>query len=110
LAFRVDITDLALADASAYVSFIRDVRKEPEAAEKWFRGLVDAIYSRERAPERCPSISEARYFPGQVVRHSIYHSHRIVYGVDIEPNRVTVYRVYHGSRRPLSRKRLLRAE
>jgi hypothetical protein len=34
LAFQVDITDPALEDAEEYVHFIRDVGKEPEAAEK----------------------------------------------------------------------------
>jgi hypothetical protein len=42
LAFQVDITEPALADAEDYVRFIRDVGKEPEAAERWFRGLVQA--------------------------------------------------------------------
>jgi plasmid stabilization system protein ParE len=43
LGFQVDITDPALQDAEEYFLFIRDVRKEPEAAERWFRGLVQAI-------------------------------------------------------------------
>jgi hypothetical protein len=34
---------------------MREVKKEPDAAERWFRGLVQAIYSLEQFPERCPS-------------------------------------------------------
>jgi plasmid stabilization system protein ParE len=60
LAFQVDITEPALADAEQYVRFIRDVKKEPEAAARWFRGLVQAIYSLEELPDRCPEISRER--------------------------------------------------
>jgi hypothetical protein len=62
LAFQVDITEPALVDAEDYVRFIRDVRKEPEAAERWFRGLVQAIYTLEELPERCPVIPEQDEF------------------------------------------------
>jgi hypothetical protein len=49
LAFQVDITDPALVDAEDYVRYIRDVNQQPEAAERWFHGLVEAIYSLEEA-------------------------------------------------------------
>ena len=45
--YHVEITETALDDAEECVQFIRKVNKEPEAAEKWFRGLVSAIYSLE---------------------------------------------------------------
>jgi plasmid stabilization system protein ParE len=101
LAFHVDITEPALADAAAYVGFIRDVKKEPEAAERWFRGLVQAIYSLEDLPERCPVIPEQEQFRFEI-RHLIYCSHRIVFRVEREKNRVVVFRVYHGSRQGLA--------
>ena len=44
--------------AEDYVRFIRDVRKEPEAAERWFHGLVEAIHSLEELQARCPVIPE----------------------------------------------------
>lgn len=59
MAFQDDITEPALADAEDYVGFIGDVRKEPEAAERWFRGLVHANYSLEVLPERCRVIPES---------------------------------------------------
>jgi hypothetical protein len=40
LEYHVEITETALDDAEEYVQFIRKVNKEPEAAEKWFRGRV----------------------------------------------------------------------
>jgi plasmid stabilization system protein ParE len=100
LEFQVDITEPALIDAEDYVRFIRDVRKEPEAAERWFRGLVEAIHSLEELPERCPVIPEQEEFAMEI-RHLIYFSHRIVFRVEGERRRVVIYRVYHGSRKPL---------
>ena len=101
MAFQVDITEPALVDAEDYVRFIRDVKNEPEAAERWFRGLVHAIYSLEDLPERCPLIPEKEEFSSEI-RHLVYLSHRIVFRVEREKNRVVIYRVYHGSRHGLS--------
>ena len=62
MAVRVDIAEPALVDAEEYVLFIRDIQKEPEAAERWFRGLIQAIYSLEDLPERCAVIAEQDEF------------------------------------------------
>jgi hypothetical protein len=86
LAFQVDITEEALGDAEEYVRFIRDVKKEPESAERWFRGLVQAIYSLEDLAERCPVIPEQDEFPFEI-RHLIYFSHRIIFRVERQANR-----------------------
>lgn len=101
MAFQVDITEPAVVDTEDYVGFIRDVRKEPEAAERWFRGLVQAINSLEDLPERCPVIPEREEFSFEI-RHLIYFSHRIIFCVEREKKRVVVYRVYHGSRQRLA--------
>jgi plasmid stabilization system protein ParE len=101
LAFQVDITEPALADAEEYVRFIREVGKQPEAAERWFRGLVRAIYSLEELPERCPVIPEQEDFSFEI-RHLIYFSHRIIFRVERDRNRVVVFRVYHCSRHVLA--------
>ena len=106
MAFQVDITEPALADAEDYVRFIREVGKQPEAAERWFRGLVRAIYSLEELPERCPVIPELEDFSFEI-RHLIYFSHRIVFRVERDRNRIVVFRVYHGSRQVLAEGDLL---
>ena len=106
MAFQVDITEPALADAEDYVRFIREVGKQPEAAERWFRGLVRAIYSLEELPERCPVIPEREDFSFEI-RHLIYFSHRIIFRVERDRNRVVVFRVYHGSRQVLAEGDLL---
>jgi plasmid stabilization system protein ParE len=100
LAFQIDITEPALVDAEEYVRFIRDVRKESEAADRWFRGLVQAIYSLENLPERCSLIPEQEDFSFEI-RHLLYFSHRIIFRVERENNRVVIFRVYHGSREVL---------
>jgi plasmid stabilization system protein ParE len=87
LAFQVDITEPALSEVEDYVRFIRDIKKEPQAAERWFRGLVEAIYSLEELPERCPVIPEQAEFSFEI-RHLIYFSHRIIFHVERETNRV----------------------
>ena len=101
MAFQVDITDPALVDAEDYVRFIREVKKEPEAAERWFRGLVQAIYSLEDLPDRCPVVPEHEEFSFEI-RHLIYFSHRIIFRVERERSRVVIFRVYHGSRQGIA--------
>lgn len=101
MAFRVDITEPALAEAEEYVRYIREGKKEPDAAERWFRGLVEAIYSLEEFPARCPLIPEQDEFSFEI-RHLIYFSHRIIFAIELERARVVVYRVYYGARHPLT--------
>ena len=100
MAYQVNISDAALLDAEEYVEFLRQEKGAAQAAERWFRGLVSAIYSLEEMPLRCPTIPGADAFPFQL-RHLIYHSHRIVFRLDQPRKTVTVLRVYHGSRRRL---------
>ncbi|MEP7353043.1 MAG: type II toxin-antitoxin system RelE/ParE family toxin [Acidobacteriota bacterium] len=100
MAFQVEITELALGDAEEYVHFIREVKKEPESAERWFFGLAQAINSLETLPERCPLIPEQEEFSFEI-RHLIYYSHRIVFRVVHSTATVVIYRIYHGSKSPL---------
>lgn len=72
LAFRVDITEPAITDAEEYLRFLSETRKEPEADE----------FETE-------------------IRHLIYFSHRIIFGVEQARKGVTVFRIYHGARRKL---------
>lgn len=89
-----------LADARDYVQFIRDVNQEPEAAERWYRGLLAAVLSLEESPSRCPPIPESGQFTAQL-RHLIYDSHRIIFQPEESTATVHIVRVYHGARRAL---------
>ena len=100
MAYHVKITDSALSDAEDYVHFLRDVKRAPEAAERWIRGLEAAIFSLGEMPQRCPVIPEADEFPLEL-RHLIFRSHRIIFRIDEPASVVTVLRVYHGARRAL---------
>ena len=100
LAYRVEITDSALADAEQYVHFIQEEKQEPEAAERWFRGLVKAMLALQELPHRCPVIPEAEEFNLEL-RQAIYYSYRIIFRVDKSTRLVTILRVYHGSRKEL---------
>jgi plasmid stabilization system protein ParE len=71
LAYRVEIMDSALADAEQYVHFIQEEKQEPEAAERYFRGLVKAMLALQELPHRCPVIPEAEEFNLEL-RQAIY--------------------------------------
>lgn len=99
--FRIEISHRALTDAAEYVAYIREIHKEPEAAARWFRGLIRAVHSLENRPQRCSLIPKRAAFRLEI-RHLIYHTHRIIFGIEKPERKVMIYRVYHGSRRPLS--------
>lgn len=102
MVFQVEITAPALSDAETYTEYIRKVKQEPIAAERWFRGLVKAIHSLEHFPERCPILPEYAGFPVDL-RHLIHYSHRIIFSVEKASRTVLIYRIYHSSREPLER-------
>jgi plasmid stabilization system protein ParE len=47
LAFRVDITEAALADAEDFVEYVRREKRDPAGAERWWNGLLEALQSRK---------------------------------------------------------------
>jgi plasmid stabilization system protein ParE len=98
LEFDVEITQTALDEAEEYVLFIRHQQQDPLAAECWWNGLIKAILSLETIPQRHPAIPERRYF-SEEMRQIIYFSHRIIFS--ITRRKVTVLRIYHGSRQSL---------
>jgi hypothetical protein len=68
LQYEVLITPAALADAEEYVLFIRSDRSQPIAADVWWNGLLQAIFSLENMPRRCPIIPENEHFTEEL-RH-----------------------------------------
>jgi hypothetical protein len=67
---------------------------------------VEASYSLEDLPERCPSIPEQSEFTFEI-RHLLYFSHRIIFAIEGAKKRVVIYRIYHSARLPLSEDDLL---
>ena len=62
---------------------------------------MQAIYSLEELPERCPLVPEHEEFSLEI-RHLIYFSHRVIFRVELKANRVVIYRVNYGSREALA--------
>ncbi|NLY00458.1 MAG: type II toxin-antitoxin system RelE/ParE family toxin [Rhodopirellula sp.] len=78
--------------------------RSPEAADRWFEGILQSLYSLEEAPDRCPFARENHRFPIDL-RQLNYGSgkrrtHRIVFAV--RPTRVVVYAIRHLAQRDLA--------
>jgi plasmid stabilization system protein ParE len=100
LAFRVDITEAALADAEDFVEYVRREKRDTVGAERWWNGLLDALFSLEQWPGRGSLLVEAS-LRTRGLRQILYQSHRIVFKLDDQRETVRVLRIYHSSRRKL---------
>jgi plasmid stabilization system protein ParE len=100
LAFRVDITEAALPDAENFVEYVSREKGDTVEAERWWNGLLDALFSLEHSPGRGSLVAEAALRTREL-RQILYQSHRIVFHVDEQREVVRVLRIYHGSRRAL---------
>lgn len=106
MAYRVDISQPAATDAENAFLWIRAESEQRAAA--WFRGLLKAVNSLEKFPERCPVAPESRAFLIEV-RQLFYgkgrQQYRILFGISIDPdtdqNVVLIYRIRHGAQRYL---------
>lgn len=74
-------------------------RQSAVAAADWYNGVIDAILSLEKDPERCELIPEHDRFQFSVpLRHLLYGSgrektHRIIFV--IRPDKVVVHEIRH---------------
>jgi plasmid stabilization system protein ParE len=101
LAYDVQITAPAKTDAQEYAQFIGDKERSYDAAKLWLDGLQSEINKLSDMPSKFAVIPEAEEL-GTPYRSFNYHSHRVIYAVDEEGKTVTVHRVYHCARKPLS--------
>lgn len=69
----------------------------PDAADRWFAGLVDAIDTLETHPRRYRRAIESRHFRREI-RQMLYVSHRVLF--TIHRSEVRVLYVHHAARRP----------
>jgi plasmid stabilization system protein ParE len=102
LAFQVEITEAALADAEKFVEYVRREKRDAAGAERWWNGLLDALFSLEQRPGRGSLVAEAA-LRARGLRQLLYQSHRIVFELDEQRGVVRVLRIYHASRRGLRR-------
>jgi plasmid stabilization system protein ParE len=101
MAYSVEVAEPALADMAEWADFI--AADAPNQAAKWLNELWDLIFSLEEMPERFAVIPEARKL-GHPFRSARHYSHRIIYRIEEEAKTVYVVRIYHGARRPLSKR------
>lgn len=78
MAFRVDLSPSALNDAEA--AFLWLAKDSRSAAEAWFNGLLEAIYSLEAFPSRCQLAPESRDI-GLDIRQLLYKNYRLLFTV-----------------------------
>ena len=102
MTYRVEISPQATKDSEELFLFLRD--ENPEAADRWLSGLIEAVYSLEDSPRRCGLAFEAEAFEREV-RQLIYgrnNNYRILFGFRLEPEYdeevVEFYRIRHTSR------------
>ncbi|UKO96034.1 type II toxin-antitoxin system RelE/ParE family toxin [Nostoc sp. UHCC 0870] len=100
--FRISISPSALADAEAAYLWIRE--RDPQMADKWFNGLLDAIDSLKHLPARCPTAPESEEL-GIEIRQLLYGKskrfrYRILFG--ISETEVNIYRIRHTAQRYLT--------
>lgn len=106
MAYRVDISLPALSDAEN--AYLRIKEESPEKAVDWYKGLLEAIYSLENFPNRCPIAPEAGAFVIEI-RQLLYgkrkRQYRILFGISIDEqtgeNLVLIYRIRHSAQKYL---------
>jgi plasmid stabilization system protein ParE len=109
MAYSVELTPRAVEDADSAAEYIR--QSAPEAAQRWFDGLIEAMLSLEEMPQRCPLAPEAQRL-GTELRQLLYGKRggqfRIVFRVyeEVQPPVVRVVAIRHGARDRITREEL----
>src|SRR5688500_16013839 len=99
MTYRVDISIPALQDAESAFLWIRDFN--PESAKVWYEGLLEAVFSLENSPHRCPTAPESKFL-GREIKQLIYgkrsQTYRIFFEILEDEKIVRIYRIQHSSR------------
>jgi plasmid stabilization system protein ParE len=81
MAYLVELSPSALNDAET--AFLRLRRGSPDYADQWFNGLLEAIVSLEKFPNRCPLAPESEELRIEL-RQLLYGKYRVLFLVTIE--------------------------
>lgn len=92
-AYQVEPTRKALADADE--AFLWLYKEAPEAALRWYDGLLAAFESLKKTPLRCGLARENPYYTDDL-RQLVYGRYRIIFTV--RDDKVFVLRVRHSAR------------
>lgn len=101
MAFQVEITPIAQIQIEQAYQWYRE--RNAEFADRWFRGLMNAIATLQEKPRRCPLAVEHDIF-AEEVRQLLYGKAKNIYRVlfTIRDDRVYVLYVRHSSQAPLT--------
>lgn len=101
MVFQVEITPIAEAQIEQAYSWYRE--SNPEFADRWFRGLMNAIATLQEKPQRCALAVENEIFPEEV-RQLLFGKTKNVYRVLFTIRTSTVYVLYvrHTAQAPLT--------
>ncbi|MGH9898194.1 MAG: type II toxin-antitoxin system RelE/ParE family toxin [Pyrinomonadaceae bacterium] len=91
--YRVEPTDNALVDAGEVYFLISE--ESPEAAYRWYEGIMKAFRSLEKNPFRCSLAAESPFFK-EKIRRLNYGRYRILFTGEGET--VFILRIRHGAR------------
>jgi plasmid stabilization system protein ParE len=99
--FQVEITPIAEAQIEQAYCWYRD--RNPEFADRWFRGLMNAIATLQEKPQRCALAVEHEIFPEEV-RQLLYGKPQNIYRVLFAIRETKVYILYvrHSAQAPLT--------
>lgn len=86
------------AQAGIRESFLYIRARAPLNAERWLKQLYAQIDTLSRFPERCAFAPERAWLE-EDLRHLIFKSHRVVFHIDRENEKVCILHVRHASRR-----------
>lgn len=101
MAFQVEITPIAETQIDSAYQWYRD--RNPEFADRWFRGLMNAIATLQEKPRHCSLAVEHEIF-SQEVRQLLYGKSKNIYRVLFTIRDATVYVLYvrHIAQAPLT--------
>ena len=101
MVFQVEITATATAQIEKAYRWYRE--RNPEFADRWFRGLMNTIATLQDKPQRCALAVEHEIFREEV-RQLLYGKAKNAYRVLFAIRDDTVYALYvrHSAQAPLT--------
>ncbi len=101
MTFQVEITPIAESQIEQAYRWYRE--RSPEFADRWFRGLMNAIATLQEKPRRCVLAVEHEIFPEEV-RQLLYGKSKSMYRLLFTIRETTVYVLYvrHSAQAPMT--------
>jgi plasmid stabilization system protein ParE len=101
MTFQVETTPIAEAQIEQAYRWYRE--RNPEFADRWFRGLMNTIATLQEKPRRCSLAVEHEIF-SEEVRQLLYGKSKNLYRVLFAIRSTTVYVLYvrHSAQAPLT--------